>query len=218
MSKTITILLADDHSLMRESLRTRLEREPDLQVVATAANADEATNEAIRLRPNIILMDIDMPGLASFEAVKIIKSRVPETRIIFLSAFFHDRYIEEALSAGASGYLTKGESPESVIQGVRTVAEGGIAFSPDVQARIVVDTKGLKLATQGHTRTATLTRREMEVLRYLARGMSKKQVAQTMHLSVKTVERHSDRLMSKLDIHDRVELARFAIREGLAEP
>jgi DNA-binding NarL/FixJ family response regulator len=218
MSKTITILLADDHSLMRESLRTRLEREPDLQVVATVANADEATNEAIRLRPHIVLMDIDMPGLASFEAVKIIKSRVPETRIIFLSAFFHDRYIEEALSAGASGYLTKGESPESVIQGVRTVADGGIAFSPDVQARIVVDTKGLKLAAQGHTRTATLTRREMEVLRYLARGMSKKQVAQTMHLSVKTVERHSDRLMSKLDIHDRVELARFAIREGLAEP
>src|SRR5690606_23688113 len=109
MSKTITILLADDHSLSRESLRTRLEREPDLQVVATVANADEAPNEAIRLRPHIVLMDIDMPGLASFEAVKIIKSRVPETRIIFLSAFFHDRYIEEALSAGASGYLTKGE-------------------------------------------------------------------------------------------------------------
>src|SRR5690606_32696536 len=100
-------------------------------------------------------------------------------------------------TAGASGYLTKGESPESVIQGVRKVATGGICFSPDVQARIVVDTKGLKLASPGQTRTATLTRREMEVLRYLARGMSKKQVAQTMHLSVKTVERHSDRLMSK---------------------
>jgi DNA-binding NarL/FixJ family response regulator len=218
MANPITLLLADDHSLMRESLRTRLEKEPDLQVIATASNADEAASESIRLRPDIVLMDIDMPGLASFEAVKVIKSRCTETRIIFLSAFFHDRYIEEALAAGASGYLTKGESPEAVIQSVRTVASGGTCFSPDVQSRIVVDSRGLKLATPVQTRTGTLTRREMEVLRYLARGMSKKQVAQTMHLSVKTVERHSDRLMSKLDIHDRVELARFAIREGLAEP
>jgi len=218
MTKKVSVLLADDHSLIRESLKARLETEPDITVVATAANADDAATEAIRLKPDVVLMDIDMPGLAAFEATKIIKSRSPGTRIIFLSGFFHDRYIEEALEAGASGYLTKGESPESVIQGVRTVSSGGTCFSPDVQARIVVDTKGLRLAAQAHTRTATLTRREMEVLRYLARGMSKKQVAQTMHLSVKTVERHSDRLMNKLDIHDRVELARFAIREGLAEP
>jgi len=218
MNPRISVLLADDHSLIRESLRARLDTEPDLKTVGTVSNADDAASQAIQLKPDVVLMDIDMPGLAAFEAAKIIKSRSPNTRVIFLSAFFHDRYIEEALEAGASGYLTKGESPESVIQGVRTVASGGTCFSPDVQSRIVVDSKGLKLAAQAQTRTATLTRREMEVLRYLARGMSKKQVAQTMHLSVKTVERHSDRLMNKLDIHDRVELARFAIREGLAEP
>jgi DNA-binding NarL/FixJ family response regulator len=218
MSERISVILADDHSLIRESVKARLDAEPDINVVSTVSNADEAATESIRLHPKVLLMDIDMPGLGAFEAAKIVKSRSPQTRVIFLSGFFHDRYIEEALEAGASGYLTKGESPEAVIQGVRTVASGGTCFSADVQARIVVDSKGLRLAAHAQTRTSTLTRREMEVLRYLARGMSKKQVAQTMHLSVKTVERHSDRLMNKLDIHDRVELARFAIREGLAEP
>ncbi len=218
MKRRIAVLLADDHSLIRESLKARLETEPDLTVVASVPNADEAITEAIRLQPSIVLMDIDMPGLSAFEATKIIKARSDRTRVIFLSAFFHDRYIEEALEAGASGYLTKGESPESVIDAVRKVSAGGTCFSADVQARIVVDSQGLRLATRAQTRTATLTRREMEVLRYLARGMPKKQVAQIMHLSVKTVERHSDRLMNKLDIHDRVELARFAFREGLAEP
>jgi DNA-binding NarL/FixJ family response regulator len=218
MSSPISILLADDHLLVCEALKSRIEQEPDMQVVAMAGNADQAASEAIRLNPDIVLMDIAMPGLVPFEAVKIIRIHSPETKIIFLSALSHDRCIEEALSSGAAGYLTKTDSPQSVIQGIRTVAAGGVCFSPEIQSRLATGPKGAATASKGPTRTSTLSRREMEVLQYLARGMSKKEIAHTMHISVKTVERHADRLMAKLDIHDRVELARFAIREGLAEP
>ncbi len=217
VSRPISILLADDHLLMRASLESRIQKEPDMLVVATVDNSDQAVTEAVRLKPDVVLMDINMPGIVSFEAVRVIYTRSPATKCIFISAFSHDRYIEEALSAGASGYLLKTESPESVIQGIRQVASGGTCFSRDVRSRLVMGRDGPTLANPIQTRVSTLTRREMEVLTYLARGMSKKEIAQTMHISVKTVERHSDRLMLKLDIHDRVELARFAIREGLAE-
>jgi DNA-binding NarL/FixJ family response regulator len=113
--------------------------------------------------------------------------------------------------------VTKGEPPEVVLSAVRTVAGGGVYFSPQVQERLVVDSTGVHLAAEGATRASTLTSREMEVLRYIARGLSKKDIAAIMHLSVKTVDNHSTSLMSKLNIHDRVELARYAIREGLAE-
>ncbi len=218
MSRPISILLADDHVLVCDALKTRIEQEPDMQVVAVAYNADQAAGEAMHLKPDIVLMDINMPGLVSFEAVKIIRLHSPETKIVFLSALSHDRCIEEALSSGAAGYLTKTDSPQSVIQGIRTVAAGGVCFSPEIQSRLAADPKGAAAGAKGPTRMSTLSHRETEVLQYLARGMAKKEIAQTMHISVKTVERHADRLMAKLDIHDRVELARFAIREGLAEP
>jgi len=186
-------------------------------VLAEASNADDAVAAAIRERPDIVLMDIDMPGLLAFDAVRTIKTRCSRTRVIVLSGFFHDKYIEEALAAEASGYVTKGDPPDAVVNAIRTVAAGGVYFSPQVQERLVIDTTGVRLAAEGATRASTLTSRELEVLRYIARGLSKKDIAGIMHLSVKTVDNHSTSLMSKLNIHDRVELARYAIREGLAE-
>jgi DNA-binding NarL/FixJ family response regulator len=218
MTRTITVLLADDHALVRESLGNWLREAGDIRVVGEVGSADEALAVAVRERPDVVLMDIDMPGLLAFDAVRTIRTRCPTTRIIVLSGFFHDRYIEEALSAEASGYITKGEPADAVVRAVRAVAGGGTYFSPEVQARIVVDTHGARLAAQGSTRASTLTPRELEVLRYIARGLSKKDIAGIMHLSVKTVDNHSTSLMTKLNIHDRVELARYAIREGLAEP
>jgi DNA-binding NarL/FixJ family response regulator len=217
MSKRCNVLLVDDHALMREMLSERLANEPDLDVIGAAENADLAVAEAVRLQPDIIIMDIDMPGLHCFDATRTIQARCPDTKIIILSAFFHDHYIEQALAAEAVGYLTKNESVDMIIDAIRDVAAGGSHFSPEVRARIVVDSGGTRLATQRRSRVSTLTPREMEVLRYVARGLSQKQVAETMHLSVKTVHCHCTNLMTKLDIHDRVELARFAIREGLAE-
>jgi DNA-binding NarL/FixJ family response regulator len=216
-TKTITVLLADDHALVRETLASCLREAGDMTVVGEVANADEALAMAVRERPDIVIMDIDMPGLLAFDAVRTIRTRSPKTRVIVLSGFFNDRYIEEALRSEASGYLTKGETPESVVRAIRTVAAGGAYFSPEVQSRIVVDTNGAHLADTGKTRASTLTPRELEVLRYIARGLSKKDIAGIMHLSVKTVDNHSTSLMTKLKIHDRVELTRYAIREGLAE-
>ncbi len=217
MTGTISIVLADDHAMVRGMLGKRLEGELDMTVVAAVGNADEAITEAFRLKPDIVLMDIEMPGLNCFEAARMIRAQRPDTRIIFLSAFFHDRYIEQAMDVQAWGYITKSEPEDSVIKAIRKVSAGVAYFSPEVQARIVVDSRGARFARLGRSRVSTLTDREMEVLRYLARGMAKKQIARTMHISVNTVNRHTTSLMTKLNIHDRVELARYAIREGLAE-
>lgn len=218
MTSLISLLLVDDHTMVRETLGNRLDGEPDIDVVGIAENADEAVTLAVKLRPLIILMDIDMPGLLCFDAARTIQTQCPDTRIIFLSAFLNDRYIEEALACGACGYITKNEAADSVVKAVREVATGGAYFSPDVQSRIIIDPTGPKLAGRKQSRLSTLTSREIEILRYVAKGMSKREIAKTAHISIKTVENHCTHVMTKLDIHDRVELARFAIREGLAEP
>lgn len=218
MSAPISILVVDDHAIVRSCLAKTLDDQPDMTVVGTAGDADKALAEAIRLRPAIILMDIDMPGLLCFSAVETLRARCPETRVMFLSAFAHDRFIEQALAVEASGYITKDEKTETVLNAIRNAVAGIPYFSPAVRSRIVVDSFGARLAQRRQTRVDTLTARELEVLRYLARGMSKKEIAATMVLSVKTVEYHTASLMNKLDIHDRVALARFAIREGLTEP
>jgi DNA-binding NarL/FixJ family response regulator len=217
MSRQISLLLADDHALMRDVLAERLAGEPDMVVVGTVGNTDDAVAQAVDLKPAIVLLDVDMPGVVCFEAARTIQAQCPGTRIIFLSAFFHDRYVEQALAVEAAGYLTKSEPLEVVVKAIRNVAGGGSYFSPEVQARIVIDSDGARLARQQQSRVSTLTPRELEVLRYIARGLSQKEIAGLMRLSPKTVHCHGANLMTKLDIHDRVQLARFAIREGLAE-
>ena len=217
MNRRVSLLLVDDHALMREMLGDRLQSEPDMVVVANVDNADRAVTEALKLKPDIILMDIDMPGMVCFDAARTIQDQCPNTRIIFLSAFFHDRYIEQALAVEAAGYLTKGEPPDAIISAIRDVASGRSHYSPQIRERIVVDTDGTRLAQKKRSRVSILTPREIEVLRYIARGMTEKGIAEIMHLSPKTVHCHTANLMKKLNIHGRVELARFAIREGLAE-
>lgn len=217
MNNRISIMLVDDHSMVRSMLRDRLEVEPDMTVVADVGSADEAIAQAAKLKPDVILMDIDMPGIVCFDAARSIMTESPNTRIIFLSAFFHDRYIEQALEVRAWGYITKSEPEQAVVNAIRTVHTGATYFSPEVQGRIVVDARGPRLAHQAISRVSTLTERELEILRYLARGMSKKEIADTVQISVNTVNRHTSSIMNKLNFHDRVELARFAIREGLAE-
>lgn len=218
MTPAISLLIADDHSLVREMLAGQLGREQDIEVVGSACSAEEALARTTELEPDVVLLDIDMPGMVSFDAAREIRRRCARTHVIFLSAFFHDRYIEEALRTGASGYLTKNESPGSLIEAIRKVSQGVSCFSPEVQSRLVVDVSGLRLRRSPLTRVSTLTDRELETLRYIARGMAKKEIAELMHLSVRTVDAHVRHIMGKLDIHDRVGLARFAIREGLAEP
>lgn len=215
--KPISILLVDDHALMRDTLSRRLADESDMNVTGSAGNASDALALAATQKPDVILMDIDMPGMTCFEAVRSIQSSSPGTRVIFLSSFFHDHYIEQAIAVSAWGYLVKTEGADAVVAAIRKVMSGITCFSPEVQQRLVVDGHAVRLAQPPTSRLSALSDREVEVLRYLARGMAKKVIGQTMGISAHTVHRHVASIMGKVDIHDRVELARYAIREGLAE-
>lgn len=218
MSATIRVLLVDDHALVRESLGSWLDNAPDIAVVGTADNSAAGIDQVRAHQPDVVLLDIDMSGSLSFEAARRMREDCPQTRIVFLSAYVHDHYINEALAIGASGYMTKGEPASEVLRAVRQVVGGTAFFSPDVEARIVFDGQRMRLARTPRARVATLSSRELEILRFIAQGLSKKEIAAQAHLSERTVNRHCSNLMDKLAIHDRVELARFAIREGLAEP
>ena len=213
-----TLLIADDHELLRDMLARRLGEEPDLQVVGAVEDASTALTESLKLQPNLVLMDIDMPGLSVFEAARRIKERLPNTRIMFLSAYVQDGFIAQALEIRASGYLTKGHTPEYLIACIRKALRGGTCFSPEVESRLEIGSAGVRLALTRRCRLELLTEREKQVLSYVARGMSKKEIARLDSTSVKTVDHHCQHIMEKLDMHDRVALTRFAIREGLVAP
>jgi len=212
----IRILLVDDHEIMREALAQYLGAQEAFEVVASVANHQLAIEEAKQLTPDVALLDIEVPGLDCFAAAAEIIECSPKTRIIFLSAFCRDHYIEQALEIGAAGYVVKGEEPSVLQDAIETAMRGGSYYSQEVEARLVVGNDGIQLAEKGSTRLASLTKRELEILRYIAVGMSKKEVASLVDLSVRTIDSHVRNIMTKLDLHDRVELARFAIREGLA--
>lgn len=210
-----SLLLADDHELLRDMLVRRLNEEPDLEVVAAVGDAAAVVGEALRCRPDLMLLDIDMPGVSVFEAVRRVRERLPEVRAIFLSAYVQDGFISQALEVRASGYLTKGHNPEHLVVCIRRVLRGGTCYSPEVERRLELGAGEVALAQRPRARLELLTAREKEVLGYLARGLSKKEIARLNGTSVKTVDHHCQHIMEKLDLHDRVDLTRFAIREGL---
>jgi len=207
---TLRILLVDDEVLLRESLRAILEHTDDMEVVAAVGNADAAIAAAAEHMPSVVVMDIEMPGRDPFAAAQEIRQKCPGVVLLFLTAHIHDRFIQKAVEAGAVGFLSKQERPAALVDAIRSSAKGGPVYSDDVQERMVT---GPRTVTRGQS----LSRREEEVLRYVARGMTKKEIAETMKLSIKTVEGHTDHLMKKLAIHNKVDLARYAIREGFIE-
>ena len=213
-----TVLLVDDHELLRETLRERLQREAFITVVGAAGNAEEAIELARSHRPDVIVMDIDMPGLVCFEAARQITAAQPDVRLIFLSAHTHDHYIEQALKVGALGYLTKSEPPEKLVTAISAAMRNESSFSDEIRSRMVIESERARLSDKVVSRASTLSERENETLRYIARGLPHKEIADLMHVGPRTVAKHTENLMRKLGIHDRVELARFAIREGLSEP
>lgn len=214
----LRVVLADDHALLRDMLKDRLERSGQFKVVAAAGDADAALEAIVRLGADVAVLDIDMPGRDVFDAAAVIRSSSPRTVLLFLSSHYHDRFIQKAIELGARGFVLKTLTPDEIVDAVRSVASGGVSFSPEVMDRLVIEPKGIRLVEANATRLGSLTDRELEVLRYIASGLSKKEIAERMHLAVKTVQNHADRMMQKIDIHDRVELARFAIREGLVKP
>lgn len=217
-SDTVRILLVDDHALVRQALADRLSLEENLSIVGMAEDASQAIDMAVKYQPDIILMDIDMPNLNCFDASTRISSLVRQVNIIFLSAFVYDHYIDSALAVGAKGYLSKSDSIQTVIEAIQHVANGQVYFSEQVKDRLVIDRKTTSRDSKTKTRLSSLSPREVEVLAYIAQGKSTKQIATVMNISAKTVESHTTKLMTKLDLHNRVELTRFAIREQIAMP
>lgn len=217
--QAIRLLVVDDHGLVRDSLSSTLDREPGLKVVAVSEDADDAITKVLEHRPDLVLMDIDMPGISCFDAIQIIRSRAPETKFILVTAYEHDEHIEQALKVKANGFVTKGEGVPALVEAIRNVAAGRVHFSPEVTSRLVIrDNDEIRLETPPKSRLSMLSPRERELLRILAKGLSLKDAAGILGISYKTADKQKASLMAKLDIHDRVELARYAIREGLVEP
>lgn len=216
--KRITVLLAEDHMVVRQGLRKILESERDIEIVGEAANGRQAVELAGTLRPDVIVMDIAMPVLNGLEATRQIRQLVPATKVIVLSAHSDDAYIERMMELGAAGYLIKQTSAHFLAKAIREVQAGKRFFSPTVAKRLDSRTpKALNRKGQSGTRASGLSSREMEVLQLVAEGEANKQIAATLSISTKTVEKHRDHLMHKLDIHDTAGLTRYAISAGIIE-
>lgn len=216
--KQITILLAEDHTIVRKGIRAMLELEKFLVVVGEAKDGHEAVSLARTLKPDVVLMDIAMPELNGLEAARQLLKHLPQTKIIILSAHNDDNYISKAIDNGAVGYLLKQSSVQDVCRAVNTVMQGQTFFSPAVITRL----QHFNVAPQSKkhvftSRCAPLTTREMEVLQQVAEGSANKQIAADLCISIKTVEKHRTSLMKKLNIHDTAGLTRYAIAEGVIE-
>ena len=212
MPKT-RVLLTDDHTLFRQAIRTLLAAEPDLEVVGEAANATESVTFAQQLRPDVVLMDIGMSGMSSFEATRLIRRDRPETRVLFLSMYDDEDYLAEGMEIGASGYVLKDSPAEQLLTGIREVHRGGSYLSPRLLTRLVDGFRTQGRGGERQPRFGTLTKREREILKLLAEGKSVKEIATGFDLSVKTVEAHKFNLMRKLDIHNKAQLVQYAIQK-----
>jgi DNA-binding NarL/FixJ family response regulator len=208
------ILLADDHRLFRDGLRPLLASQDGLEVVGEADDGLTAARLAGELRPDVALLDISMPGLNGIELTRRLREEVPETAVVILSMHSDRRFVVEALRAGARGYLLKDTSFAEVLTAVRTVREGGTFLGAAVSEQVIRDYVQLADAEDGGA-FGVLSHREREVLQALAEGASTKEIADRLHLSVKTVESHRKAVMDKLEIRSIAELTKFAIREGL---
>jgi DNA-binding NarL/FixJ family response regulator len=216
--RAIRVLCADDHPLLVEGIRARLEFEPNLELVGELTSADNLVAQAEKHAPDIVLMDVAMPGLDPFVAATELRRRLPETKTVFLSAHIRDHYLDAAFRAGAWGYLYKGDDMEEIVKALKRVAEGEYVFSPHVLERVRVQRPaGKPDAAKQSSKLDALTPTETQVLRMMGKGLSRTQIAETLHRSVKTIDTHRAAIMKKLDIHDRTELAVFAIREGLID-
>jgi DNA-binding NarL/FixJ family response regulator len=208
------ILLADDHRILRQGLRTMLAAEREFEVVAEAEDGRTAVELAERLLPNVVVMDIGMPGLNGIEATRQIVERVPSVRVVALSAYADRRLIAEILKAGASGYLLKESAYDELAEAIRTAAAKKVYLSPRIAAELVDDYVRMS-KDPGPSVFESLSPREREVLQLIAEGQSTKEVARILKVSVKTVETHRRQLMNKLELFSVAELTRYAIREGL---
>ncbi len=217
MPKT-TILLADDHTVVRQGLRSLLAAESDIEVIGEAETGRQALQLARKLKPDVIVMDIAMPLLNGLEATRQIVQEIPTARIIILSSYSDDEYVEQLTSAGAIGYLLKQNAANDLIKAIREARQGNAYFSPTISRRMLEHYRRAFANGQPVRKAAdALTSREREVLQLIAEGNTNKQIAAELSISIKTVEKHRQQVMDRLGIHDIAGLTRYAIAKGIIE-
>jgi DNA-binding NarL/FixJ family response regulator len=216
--KRITVLLAEDHEIVRQGLRKLMEAEPDIEVVGEAATGRQAVALTKKLHPDVVVMDIAMPLLNGLEATRQIRQACPDAKVLILSAHSDDAYVEQVMALGATGYLLKQTSAHFLSEAIREVRQGRTFFSPSIAKRLhSLAGPSPERAERSKKPDARLSSREAEVLQLIAEGQANKQVAAELGISVKTVEKHRQRLMQKLNIHDTAGLTRYAIAAGIIE-
>lgn len=211
MAELISVLICDDHPFVRHGLRTYLETLEDMEVAGEAADGAEAARLVAELLPDVVLMDLVMPELDGVEATRRIREASPSTRVIVLTSFDDDEKVFPAIKAGAAGYLLKDVTPADLAEAVRKASRGEALLAPSVAARLMQEVSG------GRSAASTLTERELEVLRLIARGLPNKLIARELVVSEKTVKTHVSNILAKLHLADRTQAALYAVREGLAE-
>jgi DNA-binding NarL/FixJ family response regulator len=209
------ILIVEDHTLLRAGLRALLSQDPDIEIVGESDNGRDAVRLIGTLAPNLVLMDLTMPGMNGIEAIADIKRRYPETRVLVLTIHKTDEYIHESLRAGADGYILKDATHDELRIAIRSVLNGKTYLSPDISGKVINRYLGSGKSSTPASAWDSLTHREREVLKLVAEGHPNKYIADYLCLSVKTVEKHRSNLMKKLDLHNASTLTAYAIEKGL---
>lgn len=216
MSQKISILIVDDHTLMRDGIRAILEEQPDITIVGQAEDGREAVRLARQLRPNVVLMDIAMPLLNGLEATRQIKREHPEIKVLILTMYDHEEYFRQVLEVGASGYIIKRAAASELVAAIRSVDRGEAVLSPAI-TRLLLEDYLQRYSNKMESDPDALSPRERETLQLIAEGKTSREIAEIMHLSIKTVQSHRTSLMQKLDLHDRGELIKYAIQKKIIE-
>lgn len=212
----ITLILADDHAVVRSGLRMLLDAQSDMRIIGEANNGREALELARSLKPDIILMDIMMPEMNGIEATQQITSEIQGTAVLALTMYEDEQYFIEMLRAGASGYVPKRAAPDVLVSAIRTIHMGAMFIYPSLSKRLV-QVYDREAAADTETPIDALSPRELEVLLLISDGLSNIDIAERLEISVKTVDRHRENIMRKLQIHNRIDLVKYAIREGLID-
>ncbi|HBG08438.1 MAG: response regulator [Limnochordia bacterium] len=216
----IEVLIVDDHPLLRQGLKTLLELEGGITVVGQASNGPEALRLAEQLQPQVVLLDINMPGMNGIEVAKVLREQQPETAILVLTIHDDETYVKEMIRSGAKGYLLKDAEPREVVAAIRKVAAGESVYPAELMERVMahyhsLEVKFGRLQTAAAISDLSLTARELEILQYIVEGMSNKEIAAALYISEKTVKNHITSLLRKLDVEDRTQAAVFAVSQGL---
>jgi two-component system, NarL family, response regulator LiaR len=213
MSEPITVLIVDDHLLVRQGVRAFLETQPDIRVLGDAGSGQEAVQLATELVPDVVLMDLVMPGMDGVEATRLLRRTSPRSQVLVLTSYHQDEHIFPAIRAGALSYLLKDVSPTELAEAVRKAARGEAVLHPRIAARVVQELHGAR--TEAFNPFSDLSERELEVLRLIADGMGNGEIAERLVISEKTVKSHVSNILSKLHVADRTQAAVYAWREGV---